>query len=120
MKLRSIYTILGAIVGAVVDLLINLVAAGIQQHAFTDQFSIQTIWGLVGLTLVGIIVGYWLGKPLQVPVSSSPQATVSESPDTVTITRMQALWSQSKLKGKGIHLKNIFSWKSTLDINTKD
>ena len=57
MKTRSIYTILGAVVGAVVDLLINLVAAGVQQHAFANQFSIQSILGLVGLASIGLLVG---------------------------------------------------------------
>ena len=56
MKTRSIYTILGAVVGAVVDLLINLVAAGVQQHAFANQFSIQSILGLVGLASIGLLV----------------------------------------------------------------
>lgn len=118
MKARSIYSILGAIVGAVVSLLINLVAAGIQQHAFTQQLSIQTIWGLVGLTLVGLLIGYWLGKPLQIPASSPPQASGPEKSDTVTITRLQALWSHNELKGKGIHIQGLFMLGSTNKIDT--
>lgn len=118
MKTRSIYTILGAIVGAVVDLLINLVAAGVQQHAFANQFTIQSIFGLVGLALIGLLVGLWLGKPLQVPVSSFSQPNFTEKPETVTITRLKALWSHNELKGKGIHINGLFMLGSTNKIDT--
>lgn len=102
MQTKPIYAILGAVIGAIVDLLINLVAAGIQQHAFANQFSIQSLLVLAGLALVGLLIGYWLGKPVQVATSSSPQATDSEKPDTVTMTRLRAFWSHNKLKGRGI------------------
>jgi len=109
---------LGAIVGAVVDLLINLLAAGIQRHAFAQQFSIQAVWVLAGLVLVGLLLGYWLGKPLHLP-TSSPSPTVDRGqPDTITITRLQALWSHNKLKGRGIHLSDVFFIGSTNEIDT--
>ncbi len=118
MQSRPIYAISGAIIGAVVDVLINLLAAGIQQHAFAQQFSIQSIWGLAGLAIVGLLLGYWLGKPLQIPATPSPPSGVEEKSDTVSVTRLQAFWSHNKLKGRGIHLRSLFLFGSKNEIDT--
>jgi TPR repeat protein len=48
------------------------------------------------------------------------QAPASDKPDTVTITRLQALWSENELKGKGIHLTDVLQFGSKITINTKD
>lgn len=120
MQSKPIYLILGAITGAIVDLLINLIAAGIQQHAFANQFGIQAILGLAFLALVGLLIGYWLGKPIQVPrydISSS-QSLGGNKPDTVTMTRLRAFWSYNKLKGRGIHLDRVTLFGSTNEIDT--
>jgi hypothetical protein len=119
MKSRSLYAIAGLIVGTGVDVIANLIAAGIQQHTFADQFSNQAIWGLVGLAFIGLLIGYWLGKPLSVPSPSSAQTTSSEKLETITITRLQALWSHNKVKGKGIHLNKIFLLGSTNEVDTE-
>lgn len=117
---RSIYAFSGAVVGAIIDVLINLIAAGIQKLAFADQFNLQTVAGLAGLTLVGLLLGYLLGKPVHISAPPSPQSPASEKPDTITITRLQALWSHNELKGKGIHLKDVFQLGSKINIDTKD
>jgi len=118
MSSRFLYAISGAIFGAAVDLVINLLAAGIQQHAFSSQFSDQALWGLGGLALLGILIGSWLGAKLQLPVSAPSPTGTSEKPDTITITRLRALLSYSKLKGKGIHLSDIVLVGSRVDIDT--
>lgn len=118
--LRFIYAMLGAIVMAVVGILLNLIAVAVQKNTFADQFSVQTIWELVGLALIGLLIAYWLGKPIQVPTHTSSQVTNGDSADTLSITRLQAFWSRNKLKGKGIHLRNLFQIGGTLDIDTKD
>ena|SRR5258708_23817332 len=46
---RSIYAICGLFVGAVVDITISLLATGIQQRAFPQQFSNQALWRLARL-----------------------------------------------------------------------
>ncbi len=117
MHSRPIYAILGVIIGAVVDLLINLIATGIQQHAFPNPLGIQVIWGLAGLALAGLLIGLWLGgKSSQ--TSTSSQTVDYDKPDTVTMTRLQAFWSHNKLKGRGIHIRRIFLFKSTNEVNT--
>lgn len=118
MPSRPIYVISGLVVGAAVDLAINLLADAIQQRGFLSQFSDQALWGLAGLTLVGLLVGYWLGGSLQLPASSLSQSTHPESSETVTLTRLKALLSYSKLKGKGIHLSDILLIGSRIDIET--
>jgi hypothetical protein len=111
---------LGLIIGAAVDLLINLVAAAIQQQTFANQFSTQALGGLVGLTLIGLLIGYWLGGPAQLSAPSTPQVPDLQKSDTTTITRLRALWSHIILRGKGIHLRDVFLIGSTTDIDTKD
>jgi hypothetical protein len=63
---RPVYAIVGLFVGAGVDLLINLLAAAIQEQAFADQFSTSAILWLVGFSVVGLLVGHWLGGEVRV------------------------------------------------------
>jgi len=118
MSSRFLYAISGAITGAAVDLIINLFSAGIQQRAFSSQFSDQAMWGLGGLALLGLLVGSWLGARTQLTVPAPSQPACVEKPDTITITRLRALLSYSKLKGKGIHLSEIVLIGSRVDIDT--
>jgi H+/Cl- antiporter ClcA len=118
MPSRPIYAIVGVFVVAAVDLLINLLAAAIQQRAFADQFSKQSVWWLVAVIVGGLLVGYWLGGPVRLSAPHQPE--VSGTPKTVTITRLRALLSYAKLRGRGIHLSDIFLFGSHVDIDTRD
>jgi hypothetical protein len=118
MSSRPIYAVCGLIIGAVVDLAINLLASAIQQREFLNHFSDQALWGLAGLALVGLLVGYWMGSPLQLSKPSSSASASPESPETVTLTRFRALLSYGRLKGKGIHLRDILLIGSRMDIET--
>ena len=120
MRSRFIYAISGSAIMLVIGIIGNLIAAAIQKNTFANQFSIQTIWELIGLALVGLLIAYWLGKPLQALGPTSPQSTESEKSDVVTVNRLQAFWSHNSLKGRGIHLRNLFQIGSVLDIDTKD
>jgi hypothetical protein len=118
MSYRPLYAISGLIVGAVGDIVVSLLAAGIQQRAFPGQFSDLSLGILVGLAVLGLLVGYWLGGPLQLPASSLAPSAVTERPETTTITRLRAILSYTKLRGKGIHLRDIFLIGSRIDIET--
>lgn len=128
MMSRALYSVLGFILGVVVAILLNLLAAGIQQHAFPHGFSDQLLWELAGLALLGLLIGYWLGERLKLPVNSAPQLKSPETStpqllyaerlETVTITRLRALLSYGKLKGKGIHLSDILLIGSRFDIES--
>src|SRR5438067_8389886 len=119
MPTRSIYAISGLLVGAVVNIAINLLSSAIQEHTF-NFLSNQTIWGFIIFIILGLLTGYWLGAQLQVPASTASKlppssqpastpsnTTIPSQPDTVTITRLRALLPYGKLKGKGIHLSDI-------------
>ena len=118
MPSRPIYAISGLLIGAAVDIVINLLAAGIQQRAFATQFSGQALWILAGLAVLGLLLGYWLGAQLKLPTPTLSQHTSSGQPETVTITRFRALLSYGRLKGKGIHLSDIVLFGSRIDIET--
>jgi hypothetical protein len=127
MMSRAIYALAGLLTGAIVDVLVSLLAAGIQQRAFPGQLSTQALWILAVLAVLGLLAGYWLGGKLEIPASSSPSPSSSSTApapavladdkvDIVKITRLRALLSYSKLKGKGIHLSDIFLVGSRIDI----
>jgi len=55
-----------------------------------------------------------------VPSSTMPSPTHSTSSTkqgTITVTRLKALLSYGKLRGKGIHLSDILLFGSRLDID---
>jgi hypothetical protein len=119
MASKAIYAIAGLFIGAIVDVLVNLLAAGIQQQAFLGQFSMQALWILAGLAVLGLLIGYWLAGKVEVSAPSSALGAttpVNNKTNTRTITRLIALLSYSKLKGKGIHLSDIFLFGSRIDI----
>jgi len=118
-----LYCIAGLFVGAAVDILINVVAVGFQQQFFPNQITSQTLWIFSGLIVLGLLVGYWLGGPIQIPGSTAKQHAAfslhslsPERSETFTITRLRALLSYSRLKGKGIHLSDILLIGSRIDI----
>jgi hypothetical protein len=120
MPSRSTYAIVGLFVGAAVDLGINLLAAALREQAFADHFSQGSLWGLLVLTVAGLLVGYWLGGPVQVPAPASRPAAPPDTSGSVTITRLRALLSYARLRGKGIHLSDILLIGSRIEIDTED
>lgn len=118
MQPKAIHAIVGLFVGAGVDLLINLLAAAIQQRAFADQFSTSSIGLLVILGVAGLLAGYWLGG--QPPATVVAELAPSGKPKTTTVTRLKALLSYAKLRGKGIHIADILMIGSRLDIESED
>lgn len=120
--IRRNYALIGLFVGASVDLVINLLAGALQQRAFGDQFSSQSVLWLVGLAVAGLLIGYWLGGAVAVPASAAPaHAPTSPAADKpVEITRLKALLSYGKLRGQGIRLSDILLVGSRLDIDTRD
>jgi hypothetical protein len=74
--------------------------------------------------VVGLLIGYWLGGPFRVPPLATPPTTqpgaTSTDLDNVTITRLRALFSLAKLRGRGVILSDILLIGSCVNINTKD
>lgn len=122
--MRIVYGIVTAFVLVVVDLLVNLLAAAIQQQAFGDQFSRQSMFWLMGLIVIGLVAGYWLGGKVAVPAPAPTQpatparSSPPHSADTVSISRLRALLSYGELKGRGVHLSDILLIGSVLKIDS--
>jgi len=116
------YALIGLFIAAGLDLVINLLAGALQQRAFGDQFTSQSIFWLACLAVAGLLIGYWLGGAVAVPASAAP-AHAPASPATdkpVEITRLKALFSYGKLRGQGIRLSDILLIGSRFDIDTRD
>lgn len=122
--MRVVYGIVTAFVLVLVDLLVSLLAAAIQQQAFGDQFSSQSIFWLMGLIVIGVLAGYWLGGRVTVPAPAPTQpatparSSPSHAANTVSITRLRALLSYGELKGRGVHLSDILLIGSVLKIDS--
>lgn len=71
MSKKTVFLVGGSLVGAVVNVLFNLIAAGIQQRAFRDQISSQSIWWMIGCALLGLVLGYWLSLKGEAPGNSN-------------------------------------------------
>jgi len=117
---RPIYGIAGLFIGAGVNLLVNLLAAAIQQRAFADQFSASAVWWLAGLSGGGLLLGYWLGAevPLPVPTTAHSWARVDGEIRPITLTRLRALLSYAKLRGWGISITDVLLIGSRLEVQT--
>lgn len=118
-SMRSIHAILGLFVGAFVDLAINLLASAIQQREFPTDFSDLATGGLVALSILGLLIGYWLGGnvTIQTRDASKPNDTMDLKP--ITMTRLRAFYSYITIQGSGIHLSDIFVVGSEININAK-
>ncbi|MEW5960074.1 MAG: hypothetical protein AB1801_20315 [Chloroflexota bacterium] len=109
------------LLGLAVNVAANLLAAAIQQKYFAGQFTGQTLWGLAIFAVLGSLVGLWLGGPVRIPPVSAVTASLpGERARPVTITRLQALLSYARLKGKGIHLSDILLIGSRIDIDSEE
>lgn len=115
---RPVFGLSGMVIGAAVDIVLNLIAAAIQQQTLADQFAQHAIPQLVALALVGLLVGYWMGGPVHVPATVPTQPTKGKLA-AVSITRLRAMLSYGKLRGQGITLIDILLIGSKLDIDTR-
>jgi len=122
--MRVFYGMVCAAIGALTNLAINLLSAALQQRAFADQFTTSAIGWLGGMTVVGLLVGVWLGAEIPLPAppvaQAPPQKRKKGAANTVTMTRFRALLSYGKLRGQGIHLADILLVCAKLDIDTRE
>lgn len=118
---RGLYLVVGLFAGIAVNIALNLLSAAIQQKLFAGQFSTGAIWGLAIFAVVGSLLGLWLSGLVTIPANAAPAGTKpipAADPNRVNITRLRALFSYTKLKGKGVTLTDILLIASKLEINT--
>lgn len=121
--MRALYAFIGAFLGAMIDVAINLLASAIQQRPMGAHILQQGFGWLIGLIVGGLLLGLWLGarvslqpQPSRVPQPVAPQHCGAQP---VTMTRLRALLSYGRLRGQGIALTDIMLWGSILDIDTQ-
>jgi len=123
-NIRFRYAAICALIFALTDLGINLLAALIQQRTPAEQFSQFSFSLLLVLILVGILLGAWLSSSTTLPPSiaensePSTQSHIIDQP--ISITHLQALFTYIKLRGRGIQLSNVLSFGSVIDIDSRD
>lgn len=124
MSSRLTHGIVGLLLVAVIkiasELCVDLLAGAVGQEIFKNQFDTGSIVALALLSLVGFLLGSWLGAEVElkaVPNDSSQEAT---NAGTTTVTRLRALRSYARLRGSGIHLSDVLMVGSQLDIETED
>lgn len=119
---RGGYAVVGALLAVLASIAVNLLSSGLEEEFFSDGFAIQSLWGLGLFAVVGALLGLWLSGPVTVPASaaSSTQSSPSGTRSRVTITRLRALLSYTKLRGKGIHLSDILLIGSRIDIDVEE
>jgi hypothetical protein len=121
--MRPLYAFIGALLGAMIDLAVNLLAAAIQQRPLGTQVLQHGVGWLIGLIVGGLVLGLWLGARVHLQPNNS-RATSQASPQhsvaqPITMTRLRALLSYGRLRGQGIALTDIMLCGSVLDIDTR-
>jgi hypothetical protein len=122
--MRPLYAFIGALLGAMIDLAVNLLAAAIQQRPLGDQVLRHGAGWLIGLILSGLVLGLWLGTRVQLQPNdsaatpqASPQHHVNQS---ITMTRLRALLSYGRLRGQGIALTDIVLCGAIIDVDARE
>jgi hypothetical protein len=122
--MRVIYAFVGVLIGALIDLAINLLAAAIQQRPFGAQLGRQGMGWLIGLIVAGLLLGVWLGATVRLQPRANTAAptlpTHRRAVQPMTLTRLRALMSYGRLRGQGIALADILLIGSVLDIDTRE
>ncbi|MCA2629740.1 MULTISPECIES: hypothetical protein [unclassified Microcystis] len=59
MQRKYIYPVLGLFVGAIVNVIFNLIAAAIQQRTIGEKFNDQMILWMIAFAVFGLLIGYW-------------------------------------------------------------
>jgi hypothetical protein len=114
--MRLLLAFLGGLVGACVQVLLAFLSADLAEASLLDQLVSDRFWYLIGAIVAGIFVGAWLGGA--VPVSSDEGSGQPTADRTTTMTRLRAIFSYIKTRGKGIHMSDIFTLGSKVDIET--
>ena len=118
--MRAVYALAGALIGAAVDLAINLLAATIQARTPAEEFAQRPAWTLIAFIVVGLLAGLWLGKEILLPPTPVKASPVDIAPvKQIKIRRLLALLSYGRLRGQGIELSDILLVGSILDIDTR-
>lgn len=107
---------IGGIAGFLLGICGNLVAAWIQQDVLNNSFTPLRIGLIILCSLIGIVI---------MTISNSKKNTLvkKDTPNNVKrknfYSRIRLAWSKLRTRGKGIHMEDVSSIGSDIDIDTK-
>lgn len=127
MTSKSSYGFIGLIIGAIVEIIIHLIAISLHEGPFKISFSKWSFILLVVLALLGLLAGRWLGSEVPMPDKNQnierlgrPSARPPLNTQGVKVTRLRALLSSLKIRGRGVSLDDVKARGSRIDIDTRD
>ncbi len=106
---------LGGLVGFMVGILGNIVAAWVQQDVLRDVFTRERLVFILILTVCGLVISSLIEARAASPISRGR----TSSPHTNNLSSLRLWWSRIFMRGKGTHLNDIKSVGSDIDIDTR-
>lgn len=106
---RTLYAVVGGVVGALLELLGDIATDWLRARAF-ETIVISWTW-LAGFIIAGGLLGFWLGADVTAPEQRHR--------DGVVVTRLKAMWSRFTLKGQRASVSDVTAVGSTIEIDTR-
>jgi len=115
LNIRPGCLLLGILFGLVLGILGNLLAAWIQQDILQSAFTPRRLLLILGLAVFSLFAA----AILEYFNSSSQNIATATRPDG-SFRNLLVVWSKLKSFGKKIDLQNVASFKSEIEIDTRD
>ncbi|MBD2233101.1 hypothetical protein [Phormidium tenue] len=103
MQEKYTYPVLGLFIGAIVNVILNLIAAAIQQRAISEKFNDRTILWMVLFAIVGLLAGYWLSLKTESPNILGYRGGIKAK----GVTSREGRFVADERTGQGIDAENI-------------
>jgi hypothetical protein len=95
MRSKPALLIIGVLIGALVNILLNLIAAAIQQRAIGEQFTDRALWWLIGFSVAGLVLGYFISTRIESTQTSPREEPKPDSDNFSKTTGTKQLKSNS-------------------------
>ncbi len=107
--------VVGALVGFMLGILGNIVAAWVQKDVLKDLFTVERLVFILLLTVCGLAISALIEQRSNSPASTSRTSRTH----TNDLSSIRLWWSRLAMRGKGTHLDNVKSVGSDIDIDTR-
>lgn len=114
------FILMGGIIGFVLGVLGNLVAAWLQEVVLANSFTPGRIGAIGVVTVVGLLGAAWWDRRQSIAGSSFSLDEDRPQNDNVQMSWIQLWWSKLKIRGRGTKMKGVSSLGSKIDIDTRD
>jgi len=100
----------------VLGVLGNLTAAWIQEEVIEDAFTTNRLLIILTLTVAGILGAAWIESRRQNGMIRHDQEVPTGG---VNLSRIRLWWSKFKIRGRDVHVNDVKSLQSEIDIDTR-